>query len=132
MDTVRSAERRAFLGVLATTTAALAMGACGGGASDSTAAAAPAGAPPGPPPAGNVPPVWQTVPTIAFTLGVQSFVSIAAYVSDANAGDVLTITRSGPALPAGVSYDQAGKRFFYDGIGAVGSASNQVLTANDR
>lgn len=78
----------------------------------------------------NLPPVWTTVPTISFVQGVASSISIAAFVSDPN-GDALTITKNAVALPAGVSYDQANKRFVYDGVGAVGSASGNVLTADD-
>jgi hypothetical protein len=120
-------ERRAFLRTLTTTTAALAIGACGG-PTGTTPADAPAG--PGTNPASNLPPVWQTVPTVSFTQGVASSVSIAAYVSDPN-GDALTIAKNAVALPAGVTYDAAGKRFVYDGNGAVGSTSGHVLTADD-
>ncbi len=111
-------ERRAFLRTLTTTTAALAIGACGG-PTGSTPDAAPGG--PGANPASNLPPVWQ---------GVASSVSIAAYASDPN-GDALTITKNSVALPTGVTYDAAGKRFVYDGIGAVGSTGGHVLTADD-
>ena len=120
-------ERRAFLRTLTTTTAALAIGACGG-PTGSTPDAAPGG--PGANPASNLPPVWQTVPTVSFTQGVASNVSIAAYVSDPN-GDALTIAKNAVALPAGVTYDAAGKRFVYNGIGAVGSTRGHVLTADD-
>jgi len=126
MDAAYDAERRAFLRALTTTTAALAMGACGG-PKDSTPASAGG---PGSNPASNLPPVWQTVPTVSFTQGVASSVSIAAYASDPN-GDALTITKNAIALPAGVTYDAAGKRFVYDGNGAVGSTSGHVLTADD-
>jgi hypothetical protein len=78
----------------------------------------------------NFPPVWQTVPTIQFALGVASSVSIASYVSDAN-GDALTIIKNSAALPSGVTYDAANKRFVYDGVGAVGVSSGHVLTADD-
>ena len=121
-------ERRAFLRTLTTTTAALAIGACGG-PTGSTPADAPAGGP-GVNPASNLPPVWQTVPTVSFTQGVASNVSIAAYASDPN-GDALAITKNSVALPAGVTYDAAGRRFVYDGIGAVGSTGGHVLTADD-
>lgn len=122
MDTAYCAERRAFLKVLTTTTAALAMGACGGGADSGSVPAASPGA--------NLAPVWQPVTAIAFTQGVQSSVSIAAYVSDPN-GDPLTITKNAAALPAGVTYDAANKRFVYDGDGAVFSTGGHVLTADD-
>jgi hypothetical protein len=35
------------------------------------------------------------------------------------------------ALPVGVTFDAANKRFVYDGIGALGSTNNVVLTADD-
>jgi len=79
----------------------------------------------------NLPPVWQGVPTITFTQGVASSVSIASYVTDPN-GDPLTITLSPPALlPPGVTYDAGNKRFVYDGVGAVGLTSGNVLIADD-
>jgi hypothetical protein len=126
-DSAYDANRRAFLSALTATTAALAVGACGG-PMDSGAGSGSGG--PGVNPASNLPPVWQTVATIQFTQGVASSVSIAAYVSDPN-GDALTITKNTAALPAGVTYDAAGKRFAYDGVGALGSTSGHVLTAND-
>jgi hypothetical protein len=119
MDTAHDAERRAFLRALTTTTAALVVGACGGPTSGTI-----------PGSGTNLPPVWQTVPTVQFTQGVASSVSIAAYASDPD-GDALTITKNAAALPAGVTYDAAGKRFVYDGIGAVASTSGHVLTADD-
>jgi hypothetical protein len=78
----------------------------------------------------NQPPAWRTVPTITFAQGVAASVSIAAYVTDPN-GDALTITRNVAALPPGVTYDAGNKRFVYDGVGAVGIASGNVLTADD-
>ena len=78
----------------------------------------------------NLPPVWQGVPTITFTQGVASSVSIAGYVTDPN-GDALTITLSSAALPPGVTYDAGNKRFVYDGVGAVGLTSGNVLIADD-
>ncbi|MGC2518194.1 MAG: hypothetical protein WA373_03695 [Burkholderiales bacterium] len=78
----------------------------------------------------NLPPVWQGVPTITFTQGIASSVSIAAYVTDPN-GDALTITLNSAALPPGVSYDAGNKRFVYDGFNSVGTTSGNVLTADD-
>ena len=121
-------ERRAFLRTLTTTTAALAIGACGG-PTDSTPAAAPAVGP-GANPASNLPPVWQTVPTVSFTQGVASSVSIAAYASDPN-GDALTMAMTSGALPLGVTFDASNKRFVYDGTHPVGSTNGVVLTASD-
>ena len=77
----------------------------------------------------NLPPVWQGVPTITFTQGVASSISIAGYVSDPD-GDALTISMNG-LLPSGVTFDAAGKRFVYDGAGTVTTISGIVLTADD-
>lgn len=120
-DTACYAERRAFLKALTTTTAALAVGGCGGPTMSGSTSSSPAA---------NLPPVWQTVTAVAFTQGVPSSVSIAAYVSDPD-GDALTITMTSGTLPAGVTFDAAGKRFVYDGVGPLGSTSGVVLTAND-
>jgi len=78
----------------------------------------------------NLLPAWKTVPTISFAQGVASSVSIAVYVTDPN-GDALAITKNSAALPPGVTYDAANKRFDYDGLGAVGNTSGNVLTADD-
>jgi hypothetical protein len=116
----RVSERRAFLKVLTATTAALAMGGCGIGGPGSESS----------PPAANLAPAWQTVPNVTFAQGVAASVSIASYVSDAN-GNALAITMNFVALPAGVTYDAANKRFVYDGVGAIGSTPGVVLTADD-
>jgi hypothetical protein len=125
-----SAERRAFLKVLTTTTAALALGACGAADGPEDTPTQPGGNPTGQPTGPNRVPVWRTVPTIAFPQGVPSSISIAAYVTDPD-GDALTITISSATLPAGVTYDAANKRFVYDGVGPLGSTSGVVLTADD-
>jgi len=78
----------------------------------------------------NLPPAWRTVPNVNFAQGVASSVSIASYVSDANS-DTLAIIKNSAALPAGVTYDAGNKRFVYDGVGAVGNTSGNVLTADD-
>ena len=121
MNTACSAERRAFLKVLTTTTVALVIGGCGGAATPDPASSAPGA---------NLAPAWQTVPNVTFAQGVPSSVSIDAYVRDAN-GDGLVIAMNSATLPAGVSYDAVSKRFVYDGIGDVGSTSGVVLTADD-
>ena len=127
MDTACDVERRAFLRALTVTTAALAAGACGG-SPRAYVGAAPNSPPP--PPPGNVAPVWSTVPTITFTQGVASSISIAAYVTDADQ-DPLTITMTTGTLPTGVTYDVASKSFVYDGIGPVDTKSGVQLTADD-
>jgi len=78
----------------------------------------------------NSPPAWQQVPTITFTQGIPTTISIAAYVTDPN-GDPLTITRNSAPLPPGVTYDAASMSFIYDGVGTVGTGSGSVLTADD-
>ena len=120
------AKRRALLRALATTTAALVAG-CGGGGGEGNA---PASAAPAPGPTTNVAPVWVNIPTVAFTQGVASSFSLASFVSDAN-GDALTITMNAVTLPAGVTFDAAGKRLVYNGIGAVASVGGVRMTAND-
>lgn len=121
-------KRRALLRALATTAAALSVARCGGGG-DAPAGAAPAPAPGGGP-ATNVAPVWVTIPTVQFTRGVASSFSLASFVSDAN-GDALTITMNAVTLPAGVTFDAAGKRLVYDGNGALASIGGVRMTAND-
>jgi len=125
MDGACRAERRAFLRLLTAMTAGLAVAGCYGGPEPKSS---PAASPP-PPPPGNRAPVWQTVPTITFTQGVASSISIAGYVSDPD-GDALTISMNG-SLPSGVTFDAAGKRFVYDGAGTVTTISGIVLTADD-
>ena len=75
-------------------------------------------------------PVWSAVPAIAFVQGVAASISIASYVSDPD-GDALTLTKNAVELPPGVTFDAANKQFIYDGIGAIGSTSGHVLTAED-
>ena len=126
MNAACSAGRRGFLRMLAATTVGLVVGGCYGGPE-------PKGLPQAgnqpPPPPGNRAPVWQTVPTITFTQGVPSNISIAGYVSDPD-GDALTISMNG-LLPSGVTFDAAGKRFVYDGVGTVATIGGIVLTADD-
>lgn len=137
MNTGCKPERREFLRTLTLSTAALVVGGCGSQvsltpASSTSNSGNPGGPPPPPPPPppANRAPVWQTVPNITFTKGVASSVSIASYVSDPD-GDPLTITKNATALPAGVTYDQANKRFVYDGVGALATTSGHILTASD-
>lgn len=75
-------------------------------------------------------PVWQPVPTLFFVEGVAGSISIAAFVSDPD-GDPLTITKNDMALPPGVTYDEAGQRFVYDGTPGTSSTSGHVLSATD-
>lgn len=75
-------------------------------------------------------PVWTTVPTISFTQGSASNISIGSYATDPNSLP-LTITKNAVALPTGVTYDSANKRYVYDGAGAVASTSGHILTADN-
>jgi hypothetical protein len=126
--------RRAFVSTVAVTGAALSAGAC----DDSSTEGDPNGASGSGPgsgsgagnPAGNQAPVWQRIPAIQFAEGVAGSISIAAFVSDVD-GDELAITKNEVALPPGVTYDAAGKRFVYDGIGGAGFTNDHVLTADD-
>ncbi len=134
-------RRRTFLCALTAGAAAIALTACGGSATTNTGSNPPSNPsgnppPPAPPPPSTPPsganqsPVWQSIPTIAFTQGVASTFSIAGFVNDAD-GDPLTILKNSAALPPGVTYDAANKQFVYDGVGAVGSTGGHVLTADD-
>ena len=126
--------RRCFMQGLIAGAAAV-LSACGAG-SDAKNGAAPNGdgVSPGPDvnasPLANDSPQWTSVPPLTFTQGIASSISIAAFVVDAN-NDALTITTNAMPLPPGVTYDAAGLRFVYDGIGEVGETDNHVLTADD-
>ena len=133
------AGRRTVLRGLAAGAAALVVTACGGSATTSGGPSVPTnpggqppppGTPPPPPSGVNHAPEWQTISTIAFTQGVAATFSIAGYVSDVD-GDALTILKNSAALPPGVTYNAANKEFVYDGVGALGSTSGHVLTADD-
>jgi len=128
------AARRAFLRALAATTAALAVARCGGGGSSGNGTPVAGGPVPGPGPAPapgpNVAPVWTTIPAVGFTQGVASSFSLASFVSDPN-GDALTLTMNAVNLPAGVTFDAAGKRLVYDGIGNAASVNGVQMTADD-
>jgi hypothetical protein len=125
------AKRRALLRALTATAAALAVARCGGGSDATNAAPAPGPGPgPGPGPATNVAPVWASIPAVQFTQGVASSFPLGSFVSDAN-GDALVITMNAVTLPAGVTFDAAGKRLVYDGNGAAASVNAVQMTADD-
>jgi hypothetical protein len=81
-------------------------------------------------PSANRAPIWTTVPPLTFIQGIASSISIAAYVTDPD-GDALSVMLDDTPLPPGVTYDAAGLRFVYDGIGAIASTEGHVLTADD-
>ncbi len=128
---------------------ALAVQACGGGggADGATTPVAPGAPTPAPTPAPVVPPVvttpvvpqpvmpapapapvWLSIPTIAFTQGVQSSFSVADYITVANVA-AYTLTLNGNALPAGVTFNASTRSFDYDGRGGVGGSDGLMLTA---
>jgi len=127
--------RRSFLGMAASATwIATSAWTLGCGSSDAVPAdhgkGNSAGGGGGNPAGGNGAPVWMAVPAITFVQGVASSVSIAEFVSDPDM-DPLSITKNDVVLPPGVSYDAAGRRFVYDGVGAVGATDGHVLVADD-
>ena len=142
-------QRRRFLQLMSAGAATVALQACGGGGSAS--AGTETGALGGPLPAAdpvlppvtaavssgpsalvpaNRPPVWTTMPTLTFTQGVASTISISKYVKSASGGP-LAIALNSIALPPGVTYNARTLSFVYDGIGAIGSTDGHVLTASD-
>ena len=106
------------------------LGACADSSDQEPDAAGTGGSGGNPPNGDNQPPLWREIPHLQFAEGVASSISIAAFVSDAD-GDMFSITKNEAALPPGVTYDAAGQRFVYDGIGAPGTTDDHVLTADD-
>lgn len=127
--------RRAFVGGVTLGAAAVVLGCegtmTGTEAEDAGRSARTDGGPaPGGDAAASGAPVWSSLPTIVFVAGVASTFSIAEYVSDPD-GDELAITLNDVPLPAGVTFDAAGKQLVYDGSGPVAMTSGHVLTADD-
>jgi hypothetical protein len=125
--------RRKFITFLGASASTLALQACGGGgavASPTTTSPISGGTPtpdptnPPPSPA----PVWTTVPTLVFTQGVPSSISVAAYVSLAGT-TALQLSLNSVTLPSGVTFNAANRSFDYDGQGGVVTTSGHVLTA---
>lgn len=81
----------------------------------------------------NAPPVWQSVPSPSFVLGVASNFPPSGtyqsngYVTDADGGTPTVTWVSGSI--SGVTWD--GGKFVYDGIGSVGTTGSLVLRADD-
>jgi hypothetical protein len=125
-DRTGSLTRRRFITLLTASASSLALQACGGGGDA--------------PPVNNVPPAppvtptnpvtlaWNTVPTLTFTQGIASSVSVAQWITASNAA-ALTLSLNSVALPAGVTYNSSRQSFDYDGVGAVASTDGHILTA---
>ncbi|MYN10279.1 hypothetical protein [Pseudoduganella aquatica] len=148
-DSQQSQQRRQFIKLMSASAATLALQACGGSADSAAAGASLAGPAPAPEPAtppvktasggssapsalapASAPPVWSLIPTLTFTQGVASTISISKYVKSASGGP-LAIALNSVALPPGVTYNARTLSFVYDGIGAASSNDGHVLTAND-
>ncbi|KQW90251.1 hypothetical protein ASC94_21245 [Massilia sp. Root418] len=146
-DGQQARQRRRFIKLMSAGAAGMALQACGGGGAAASAATTQGGPPPAEgvlPPStasggssgpsalvpASTPPVWTAVPTLTFTQGVASTISISKYVKSASGGP-LAIALNNIALPPGVTYNARTLSFVYDGIGAVGSTDGHVLTASD-
>jgi hypothetical protein len=153
-DSATPVNRRRFLGVLTAGATSLALQACGGGGGGGVAVNGSAAAAVIPPAAGGTAPstpaspttstststsaststtsaatvAWAMVPTISFTQGVASSISVAQWLQGADAATV-AITLNAAALPAGVTFNAATRTLDYDGVGAVGSTDGHILTA---
>lgn len=130
------ASRRRFMKLMAAGATSLAVQACGGGGGGSsntellglgpgkvTTPTTPAPGTPTP-----VTPVWTTVPDLQFTQGVAASISVAQYVTVADA-KAFTLSLNAVALPPGVTFNAAKMSFDYDGVGAPATTTNHILTA---
>lgn len=149
---VATVSRRRFLTLFTAGAASLALQACGGGntgsGSDSSSAAqvssvTPVTTTPTTPSTPAVPttpaipdplPVapaiaWSTVPTISFTQGVASSISVAQWLSGAN-GAAVAISLNAVALPPGVTFNATTRSLDYDGVGGAVTSEGHVLLAN--
>lgn len=142
-NTTGSLSRRRFITLLSAGATSLAVQACGGGGGGDAPASAspvPPAAPAAPVPVTALPPApvapapapapalaWSTVPTLVFTHGVPSTVSLKQWLTGAN-GTALALTLNSVPLPAGITYNSVTQSFDYDGIGAVASTDGHVLT----
>lgn len=147
-DSQQAQQRRQFIKLMSASAATLALQACGGSADGTASSTSMAGAAPAPEPVtpprtasggssgpsalapASAPPVWSLIPTLTFTQGVASKISISKYVKSASGGP-LAIALNSVALPPGVTYNARTLSFVYDGIGAAGSNDGHVLTASD-
>jgi hypothetical protein len=134
--TTDGVTRRRFLSFFTAGATSLALQACGGGNTGTgSGTTPPVGTAPTPTPVPTptptpTPPVaWDTVPTLTFTQGVASSISVAQWLSGAS-GAAVAISLNSVALPAGVTFNAANLSFDYDGVGAVASTAGHVLMAS--
>jgi hypothetical protein len=135
-------NRRRFMRMMTVGAGALAVQACGGGGGAgaantpqslaTTQLVQPAPAPTEPVTAPSHPPIppewtWASIPTLSFTQGVASSISISQYIVGENSA-AATITLNEMALPPGVVFNSINRSFDYDGIGAVNTTDGHVLT----
>jgi hypothetical protein len=136
---VGAVNRRTFMRFLTVGVAAVAVQGCGGDVASAGAAApvvpvapiAPVAPQPAPVVAAPNPaavPVWADIPAISFTQGTPSTISVANYITVADAA-VVTLTLNQTPLPPGVTFNAATRSFDYDGSGSVAVADGFVLTA---
>lgn len=142
----RVLSRRSFIRYLGAGAAALAVEGCGAGAGSTAAApvtaapvAEPVAAPmpivaappvpaPAPAPSTEPVPVWSPVPPLVFTHGTAASISMADYVSAANA-KAFKLSLNTTPLPSGVTFNSATLAFDYDGLGAMAVSDGHILTA---
>lgn len=86
---------------------------------------------PVPIPAPNRAPVWTTVPNVTFIVGVAASFSLAPFVSDADTGDVVSLSLLLGTLSPGITFDAPNKRLVYDGVGPVTTGTTIVINADD-
>jgi hypothetical protein len=120
--------RRTFVFAASVGTAAIALNAYAGSGFSNNGGSAPATKTPQPPGVEttfHAATEWCTIPTLTFTEGVATAISVADYVSD---NESLAIIKNSASLPFGVTYDAATKSFVYDGMGPVCFTDGHVLT----
>jgi hypothetical protein len=133
LPTQPTVPRRQFLRLMGASAAGFGLSACGGSNLSESAIATPESPSQTPVLLGvkatsETLPIWSTVPTLSFTVGVPSSISVAQFVTSRSLTDI-AITLNPAQLPAGVSYDTARQTFDYDGNSTLGSAAGLVLVA---
>jgi len=81
--------------------------------------------------ASNQAPAWSSIPAHQFTQGVASVYNLSSYISDPES-DSLTFAEVSSVLPSnGVTLNTLVPSLVYDGVGAVSTLGNIVISAND-